>query len=170
MLMLAHARIAHHSRGRTRLKVRAKRGDAGYFAGVCRELAEHEAVEHVDANPSTSSLVVWHRDDADIATLGAFARDRQLFELDPEPPEGTLADGAAALLRDIDAGIGELSARRADLRSVLLGAFVAIGLVQMLRGRVLAPASTLFWYAFELVGSVPYERREAPRPARGLHR
>lgn len=131
------------------MKIRSHRGHEGYFGELRRRLAQCPAVEHVESTPLTSSVVVWHDDTADLGSIAAYARERNLFSIDEHMPGWTVSDAAAELYRDLDREFSRLTVRRFDTESLFLVALVGAGIVQALRGQILAPATTMFWYALD---------------------
>jgi hypothetical protein len=166
------ASVEHVVPGRMRLRVTARRGDAGYFGRVRTALAGLPGVREVRVNPRTGSILVEHGGDG--AALLASGRAQGLF--DAEAPDRALArPGAARGLpaAPLDlaaaglAGAGVLQIVRGQVvgsasenlwnayglyaatRQILPSAIlVAFGLVQIARGEVLGSATSLFLYAY----------------------
>jgi hypothetical protein len=143
---LSSAHIVHRLPDRVRLRVPARRRDVRYFAEVARVLGGIEGVT-VKARAGTGSIVVARRG-LDIEALAALARERRLFALTTTPPAG--GDVIEAVGAGVDSLEGEL--RRAtgggmNLASITFLCFVAVGLAQLLRGNIAAPAFSMFWYA-----------------------
>ena len=63
-------------------------------------------------------------------------------------------------LAGIDSYLGQVSQQATDLRSLGVLLFLVLGLVQLGRGQVLAPATSLLWYALDLL-------RDRPGPGPG---
>ena len=144
--MVAAAHIAHESVGRLRLKVPACRGNAGYFQEAVGVLAEMPGVSHVQANPVTASILLLHS--LEVANIGEFAEQHQLFRLDPEPSIGLPAAArVSAELRKIDHTLFEATRGQTDFRTVAFLVLLALAAHQAVRGNVMAPAVTLVWYA-----------------------
>jgi hypothetical protein len=145
--MLPVAVVAHSARGRTRLKIPARRRDAQYFATVEQHLLNAPDVERVQTNPITGSVLVHHRGPAE--GLHTYAESNELFRV------SMLPDRASTLLRQrgrsLDQQVREFTSGYFDVRSLTFITLVSIGLVQVLRGQVAGPALAIFWYAATLV-------------------
>ena len=81
--MLPYAEITHNSPGRLRLRIRAQRGRADYFAGIEEKLVQCPGIERVVANPVTGSVLLEPAND--LAALIAFTQTQQLFQLAQAP-------------------------------------------------------------------------------------
>jgi hypothetical protein len=145
------AHVHHRVAGRLRVRVPGRRGDVEYFTRVARELSQVASVTRVECNPATGSVLVLHDGGSEDALFRS-AEAGGLFTL------GAAAGGAATLAQNAGAGLHVLDrwlrdATRGDidLRSLILGAFVTMGVVQLSRGHVMGPAVTLFWYAYQLM-------------------
>ncbi|WEX89898.1 hypothetical protein PZN02_005230 [Sinorhizobium garamanticum] len=142
--MLPIAFLEHESPGRVRLKVPSKRGDASFFQGVERDLADNGVIGVLKTNHQTGSITIWHTGDIDALRDDAAAR--RIFELRAERP-GT---SARAVVRALKPGgdTGLLKATGAGL--------IGFGLLQVLRGQTLGTASEFFWHSYaaqRLLGS-----------------
>lgn len=172
---LPMAHIEHSIPGRTRLRLRDKRGDASFFQRAVAALSGWPEIHAVRANAQTGSLLVQH--DGNEAAWLQSARDGGLFDAvhpdqarrravvrrvpasrGPSPLSVTAAGLAAAgtlqLLRGNVVGsasenlwnaYGLYAVARRPLASVVL---CALGLVQIARGEVLGSATSLFLYAY----------------------
>lgn len=126
------AEIVHTMRGRARLRIAARRGDAPFFAAVATGLSTIPGVYKVDVRPFTGSIVIDHG--PPLVRVGAAAAAARLFLLgepaSPSPPLQLSVEPKTAV------GIG----------------FGLFALWQLTQGRVLPPALTLGWYAATLTG------------------
>jgi len=81
------------------------------------------------------------------ADIAVFARQQALFDLEPS---SAASPGAATyrgwLSRQLQAG------SQLNMRPLLVSGLIGLSLVQIARGQILAPASTLLWYAWHLQG------------------
>jgi len=133
----AHAIVEHRLEHRMRLRVPARRSATDYFTDLVACLSKHPDVEEVHANPLTAGVLVLHRG-RESAILDA-ARDRGLITLDAPVPAPKLVRAASTeVLPSINA-----------MLAVGLG---VLGFVQVLRGRMLGPASELLWNTYVLFG------------------
>ncbi len=131
------AAVAHDSPGRLRLKLPAQRGDTVFFARLGTELAHAPAVESVETNATTASVLIRHASDRQ--TLLDWAQGRDLLR----PAE-----------RPFSPYPGPSSAEP-DWRLVLAALIGVLAVVQLLRGQVLAPAVTLAFMAAQ-VARLPF--------------
>lgn len=136
------ARLTHDVPGRLRYRIAARRGDPEFFTRIGAELLKCEMVQTVEINPLTGSVLVIHG--AETAAITRYAEQHGLFRLGG-------GDNS-------DAGRGDpfdppADKPAADVLSLLPPLFIGLGLYQLLQGNVLAPAVTLFWYAFSLLNT-----------------
>jgi hypothetical protein len=119
-------------------------------------------VSWLKANPLTGSLLFSHS--ASLAEIAAFAEAQGMFAIREgkrrgEPP----ATRATRSLVRIEDFLFRASKGKIDLPSLVFTILLMMSLVQIARGQVLAPASTLLWYALELlgIGKIGFYPREA---------
>jgi hypothetical protein len=138
MSNLPSAYVAHSVGGRTRIRVKRRRGDTRYFETVHDSLGRCDGVTAVETNPLTASILVHHANGLD--ALARFAEDVKLFSLQRESQANSaeLPDGAALTWLVPDA--------ISDPRVLLFIVMTGLGLVQMARGAVMPAAVSLFWY------------------------
>jgi hypothetical protein len=143
---MTDAQVCHRIPGRTRIRVPERRGDAAYFADVQRALAGLEGVERCDVNPVTGSLIIEHS--APLAALVEHAAQAGVFrlaQLDPESVPGRVR--ALLNLRRLDQEVSRASNGEVDLATLTAAGLLTMAAVQLVRGQILAPATTLLWYA-----------------------
>jgi hypothetical protein len=142
--MITPAHIAHHIPGRARFLIPDKRGDAQYFAWLADEFSRIDSVRKVKTNPDTGSLTVEFTDD--LSDLVQSARAHDLFSVDPD--QATQSETPAPL--EFSAlPVNLVTGREIDAMFMLGTAMGAAGLFQLMRGRVLVPAMSFFWYAMQ---------------------
>ena len=170
------AEVEHRIPGRMRLRVRARRGDAGFF-GRTASLGRVPGVRTVQANAQTGSILVEHAGDE--AAVLAAAREQGLFEVasptqrpasspaNPlagvETPAGLNAAAlglAGAGLLQVARGqpVGSATENLFNAHSAytttgqpwLAAVLAAFGVVQIARGEVLGSATSLFLYALSI--------------------
>jgi hypothetical protein len=144
--MIPHGEICHRIGGRARVRIAERRGDAAFFERVSQSLGRSQGVMRCEANPITGSVLIEHT--APLAQVLGLAQAQELFRVDRLEPG--LVPGqvrAAEGLERIDADVRQLTRGEVDLRTVALAILIGMGVVQLIRGNVLAPAVTLFWYA-----------------------
>jgi Heavy metal associated domain 2 len=168
--------VEHMIQGRIRLRFRSRQGDVAFFEQLVKLLSNVPAVEEIEANPGTGSVLIRHT--ATPEELAFFAAQYALFGGDDSPSpeserklspsaESSPAKGAAPSLPTLGLstlGLYQLargsvlgsatqefwhatqvSQRNAPLLALVLFGF---GVLQLVSGRILAPASSLFVYAF----------------------
>ena len=152
--MSEEAWIVHQTAGRLRLRLPQRRKDPVYLEALAAAAAELPGVLAAQPNPVTGSLLLLYEEDQ--ADDFADALDRlvdahgivlQLGTPPMPPARPVLQRGLAG----IDRYLGQLSQQATDLRSLGIMLFLALSLVQLGRGQVLAPASSLLWYALDLL-------------------
>ena len=145
------ATIEHVIPGRVRLRFPGQRGNTAFFEQIVTLVSQHPAVEEARANPLTGSLLVRHSGSLD--ELARAAADMGLISAD------ALA-GIRAQLTPEQRGWLALSPLQGPQIPAI--ALTGLGALQVLRGRLLGPASEHFWHARELW------RRGMPQAALGL--
>ena len=168
-LPLAH--VEHRIPGRMRLRVRARRGDAGFFERAA-DLGRVPGVRAVHSNVQTGSILVEHAGDE--AAVLAAAREQGLFGVapptqSPNPLAGveTPARLNAAALGLAGAGLLQVargqavgsgtenlfnahSAYTTTGQPWLAALLATFGVIQIARGEVLGSATSLFLYALSV--------------------
>ena len=144
--MLSVAHLSHALTDRIRLHIPGRKGDAAYFAALEKALAAHKQVTHVETNPLTSSVLIYHK--ADQAALLRFAQDQQLFQLQPEfPAQQQVLAAAEAQLDQADRTLRRLTQGVFDLKELLFVGLIGAAVIQTFRGRFLGSATALLSYA-----------------------
>jgi len=153
---LSQARVCHLSAGRLRLKIPERKRDEGYFADVARRLGSWDSVDRVEVNPVTGSVLVRF---SDLAALAAdHASRNELFALDPAALRmpaaehlDNFSEQAARTFGAANRAVQRWMGGATDLRGAIFAALLAGGVMQLLRGNIAAPASTLLWYAGAMI-------------------
>lgn len=138
--MLPEAQVIHALPDRLRVRIQSRRGHRDYFAAVSEWLGSFPHVLHHEVRPATGGILLHTDAEFDRSEFTARARDAGLFELSPLPgrPDTTVSDPLEALLHG------------PYMRHAALGLLLAMALLQIRRGQVMAPATSLLWYAFAL--------------------
>jgi hypothetical protein len=149
--MLPAAHLIHRTRDRLRLRVPSRRGQTSYFEQLVDSLADLPGVERIETNPVTGSVLLSPA--IDVAPLAQHAERNGLFVLitDMEAAAVPLAAGLARNFQDVNHQIRRLTGGNLDLASTGFIALVGAAVIQLQRGHVLGPASTLLWYASGLL-------------------
>jgi hypothetical protein len=144
--MPAVAQCVHAVPGRVRYRILERRGDAEFFRGVQELLRQHDGIQTVAVNAATASILVHHTGEAD--EIAAAAQAAGLFEVAPMPTP-SLGAQARSGLRTADRDLRRITDGRVDMNSALFLGLTGLAMHQALKGNLLAPASTLLWYALE---------------------
>lgn len=147
--MLPEAQITHAIPGRLRLRVPERKGDVEYFARVEQELRGIEGVSDVTCNPLTGSALIRHRSERE-AVLAA-ASERDLFGRLSDQPPVSLLDTAIGRTEGLERTISDITEGQFHLFELLFTGLIFAAIIQTLRGRFLAPATTLLSYAVTLL-------------------
>jgi hypothetical protein len=157
--MMPLARLVHSSQGRTRFRVPERVRDSSFFAEAGAKLIRFPAIDHIEANPKTGSILLLHH--GNVEEIEKFARDEGLFEVQSEN-DGLDRIGLAAGQQGFDSP-REFSAKFDEQLGVnksvaTLSAVVLLGLaaLQVRNGRILPPAYTL---ATQALGALALSRR-----------
>jgi hypothetical protein len=143
--------LVHNIPGRIRLKADNVRGETTRFAEAVRAIEALPGVTGVVANPLTGSVLIQHGRDA-ASLLEDIARADVIVPASNPTFSGRAAyDAQAALdrLRGATTGIGP------QFKILLVLGLVALAVRQAAEGHVLAPAVTLLWYAYSVLGAQP---------------
>jgi hypothetical protein len=166
-----------------RLRIDAARRNAPLLERVRDELERCDAVLSAEVRPLTGSVLVRHRGEP--SAVADFARERGLFSLlpelgvrarDPAEPSGPAtaqpAHEAERLpgveqvqdrFRWADRQLRRWTSGALDLAHFSVAAFALLGIVQLMRGRILPQAGTLFWYATGVARLLDFDRSRSPR-------
>lgn len=146
---LPKAEVAHRASQRLRLRFPRQRGDADFFARLERNALFVEGVLAATGRPATGSLIIRHKSDFD--TLAQRLREEGVCDVSPEPEDHRPEIEARHLSRQLNAQLYEASGGQLDLRALAAFGLVLMGVVQIARGQVFAPATTALWYGLTLL-------------------
>ncbi|MEN8176399.1 MAG: HMA2 domain-containing protein [Pseudomonadota bacterium] len=145
------AQVVHQLPGRIRLRIAEKRKDTGFFEEARTKLLQYPDVDSVSTNDLTATLTVRHNIDAEsLERLLGEELDLALVPATPAENRYSLAPVGAAV-RAMDDEMRRATGGSADLRALLFLLLVGMAIRQIARGRIMIPAVSLLWYAFELV-------------------
>jgi hypothetical protein len=135
-----------------RLRVPGRRGNTPFFESAAESLRACEAVDDVRTNPSTGSILIFHRGETD--EVLAYSRRNRLFS--PERPKsggprGPWTERFFTRFHDLDTRAKTASGGAWDLLTTTATGLFALSVVQILRGRFLPPAWTLFGDAIQVL-------------------
>lgn len=143
--MAENAVIAHQIPGRIRFRLPERRGDVAYFSELATKLGHIEAVDRVKPNPATGSVVLEYS-----GGLNALIEQMRLqdvyINIQRNPPTRS---SPALAPRQVNQSFRLVSGRDINLLFMAASLLGVIGVVQTLRGKILVPSLSAFWYAVE---------------------
>jgi hypothetical protein len=139
--MSPSAVVVHQLPGRVRLSIPEKRGDGDYFRMLCQRLSGVDGVRSVKTNAVAGSILLQFNGVLQEVLRSAGAPG--LFELDGAASAGARVPAPARAAPTINL----VSGREITPMFMAGVLFSGIGLLQSLRGRLMVPAVTAFWYA-----------------------
>lgn len=161
--MLPTATIAHAMAGRARFRIPARKGDADYFARIEQTLVTCDGVHHVVANPLTASVLVQH--ETDVLHLMRCARDQHLFAVrEPRLTKGAVMEEVATRIEEADALVRRTTRGAFDLEGIAFVGLLGAAAVQLMRGRILGPATSLIASAIAIMEAHEARRVDTAPP------
>ncbi|MBS0003529.1 MAG: hypothetical protein KFF45_10680 [Thioalkalivibrio sp.] len=142
------AYLVHKAPGRLRLRVPEMRGDIPFFRDLVARLSPLEDIEAVRANPDTGGVLILHRRDTQQAVLNRVTSVVNLTDEEYVPPSAF--SRAVTGLGKLDEVIARETKGGSSLSSTIFLVLMGMALAQIARGQVMAPASSLLWYALDL--------------------
>jgi hypothetical protein len=142
-------RVVHLTRKRVRIKVAARRHDSSFFRTAREQLAGRAAVESVEVNPATGSILIHCPDSRALIDELQHSGMLVLVEPTPEREAPPSLEQFRQQFTDWNKQIQYWTGTKADARVYLFFALVLGAVYQFARGNVFAPAATLIWYASE---------------------
>lgn len=138
------AYVVHSLPGRLRLKIPARRGDAGYFAALSAALRACPGVQSVETNAMTAGVLIHYPPPLTAADLAAAAAAAAPLDLEyGSPPVRSVAENLAAQFQRADSVLRRGSGGQVDFRSVSVLTLLGLALYQLARGEILQPAVPL---------------------------
>lgn len=139
--MTTRAIVAHQIPGRIRLQIQSQRGNVVFFDQLSQRFSGVEGVRLARANPTAGSFVLEYEGPLEdvIARSGA----QNILELAPAP----ISASTRQVVQGLDKPVNLVTGREIDPMFMAGTAFSLMTLLQGLRGKVLVPAATAFWYA-----------------------
>jgi hypothetical protein len=156
--MSAKAHIAHQTDGRVRLSIPERRGDVHYFAALQDRFSGIGQVHRVSTNPVTGSVLLEFTGNLDQVMRAADGSGMVEFETAAKRELAGRRGEAPAAYTEL-----MLRLRAGNLNPMMLaaGMFAVVGVLQTMRGKVMVPAMTAFWYA----ANVYWQARTPPDSA-----
>lgn len=132
--MTTSAQVVHYVPGRCRMRLPGMRGEADFFARLRADLLQEITESRVRVNALTGSVLV-EGHATSLGELERIGRERGWFDLSVAEDREWAAPTAAT---------GEAT------RRALMTVFLLLAVLQIARGQVLVPATSLLWYAFDM--------------------
>lgn len=151
------AYIKHQLPGRVRLKIPQKKGDLGYFDRIAELFADYPGITQLQLNPPAASILICHGAETHFVNIAEFAQDNGLFMITEQPeeiisiPRMPIATLTSTGLKSFDESLMDFTRGRVDSRSFFVLALTGLAIHQITKGNLMAPASSLLWYAIELL-------------------
>lgn len=159
--ILAEGNVEHAMPGRVRLRFRKRKGNTSFFKQFVALGSQHPAIEAIDANPRTGSILIHHSFSPDEAQelfrrFGERSQERAHAPKAGMHRELTVVGFQALSLlqaargRVLSSSLEHLwQASQADRANTpgLRYALILMGMLQAVRGRLLASATSLFVYS-----------------------
>ena len=140
--------VVHATEGRYRLRV-SRRMDAGETEELVEQIAGVSGIDRVIARPGTGSVIVFSQGPVEemVETLSAVIGIKVRPQRKPPPVGQALQFG----LMKLDADVLRTTDKSLDLRALLALLLLFAAVVQLARGRIAGPATTLAMTAFSLL-------------------
>lgn len=150
------AEVAHHTRGRLRLRISERRKDLPFFLALYEELRRIPTLGEVTMNPLTGSVLLQFDEANRSAVIEALSTSR-LIAVSQTP----LAASAPRVPVDTGDAMEALLARRTtDVRTLVFLIIAALSVHQLLKGQLLAPILTLVLYGLDLATTYRMEKQD----------
>jgi hypothetical protein len=151
--------ICHHTTHRLRIRVPSMRGNTDYFDMLSEVFSQITQMTNIQVNPRTASLLLEHEGIAQ-EIIQDVAEKNELFILQNQPgiPKMLMLEQTTSNINLVDAGLKNLTQGYVDLRSIVFLGLVAFAIRQLQQGQIMAPATSLLWYAGSLLN--PLKNKE----------
>lgn len=134
-----------------RLRIPRRRKDLPYFLDLYEDLRQVPGVTDVVINPSTASVLLYFPEESARCVLYSLQR---IGVLQIDGGE----QSSRPLLGRIQGFFTNPQGAATDARTVLLTIMIGVAIHQALRGRILAPALSALWYAYDLIAARKRDR------------
>jgi hypothetical protein len=146
------ATVTHTAPGRCRFKIPAKRHDVDYFQSLQETLLNTSGVNSVETNPLTAGLLIlYDREQLQLDDLTTLLQSSHHFELTERIDTRTVWEKAVNGAERFDQQLKEITAGQIDSKSLLFIVLLLMAVRQLQQGVVFGAASTLFWYALQVL-------------------
>jgi hypothetical protein len=161
------AYISHQMVGRLRLRIPARKGDPSYFDRVADCFEVDPDIEYVETNPLTASILIIHHTDSE-ALLERGVRDGLFMvgawrDAGHSTAQRPLLSTVSAQINRADERVLRLTEGSMDLHELVFLGLVGAGALQILRGNLIGPASSLLANAATLLALHRVRRNSGSR-------
>ena len=150
--MRSAALVVHQTRDRIRLRLPDRRRDVAFFLDLYEDLREIPGVTDVVINPLTASVLLNFSVESartvvvSLKHIGLLPREKKEEHPSTRP-----------VLGRFESFFAHHRSAATDVRTVLLTLMIGIAIHQASKGKLLAPALSVLWYAYDMIGA---HRRE----------
>lgn len=156
--MADSAYVVHRLRGRLRLRLPQRKGEADYFATLRERLLALPGVVEIRANPLSGSVLCHYEGGDEAALMTQLEQALELRLEEGEPPRSPALQPLESGMQHLEQLLQQQSGGGTDLRALLFLTLAGLALRQILRGEIMTPAVPLIWYALQTLRETP------PRP------
>ena len=152
--MIPDAYLSHQTSERLRVKIPSKKGDSAYFLSLKQQASKYNAIEAIEVNPLTASVLFIHNLNKE--AIAGFAEENKLFRLVEKPKESSgdstsLSKQISEVFKNLNKEVSGFTGRELDIPTLAFLGLLALGIFQISRGNFTAPAwYTAFWYALNI--------------------
>jgi len=144
------AKVIHHTARRMRLRVPARRHDAGFFRALEAHLQQIPQIEAALARPETATVLLrFAEGDSDAVTAALSALEVLSFTPAGEQSARRL-DTVAAAQASAGNALDAVGTAARDRRKLAFAVLVLLLIRRLLRGGYLAPGLALLWLIYEI--------------------
>jgi hypothetical protein len=159
--MLPKAYIIHHTPDRLRIKIPSQKGNKGYFSFLEEKLSNYSGIKKIKTNTLTGSVLfieaIGLKEALSLKDIGQYGEANNLFSLQrlmpyPTPLSQGLSQKIITSFNNFNKKLVNFTSGELDIASVSFLFLLGLGLYQISRGNLIAPAwYTAFWYAANII-------------------
>jgi Heavy metal associated domain 2 len=140
------AHVSHRVEGRARLRIPSRRGDQAFFERLKERTGELSQVKSTEVNARTGGVLIRHN--GPLESITEECRQRGLFDLESVTAfEQPVVERVRDQLATLDAAVRGTSAGQVNMWAMVSLLFIGLAIIQLARGRILGPVTTLMWAA-----------------------
>lgn len=153
-MIAPNAYLSHELPQRLRLYIPSKKNVPRYFSEIKNKLSEKHTIDGIKVNAKTGSVLIFHQSSID--DIANFAGKHHLFIIRKKQtgtikPLSSPSRKLARKFAQIDFEINRESRGSLDLTTLTVGGLMSLTIFQILKGKILPPAWTLFSQAINAV-------------------